>query len=122
MPSASDSKLAIILLIASSPETESLDQQRDRMQGGTPGHVTLESSKLFDVRVPANHFLLSTHRSKPTTASQPQQPWNILTWISTETQVATAECTCTRSLLINNTWAYLLFGASLIDPSLPHRL
>ncbi|PRP72803.1 hypothetical protein PROFUN_07703 [Planoprotostelium fungivorum] len=86
--------------------------------------VTAEEGGLKRLVVPANHFLLSTQRNKPTTASQPQQPWNILTWIFTETQVATAEClppqalfrTRThglRSLLINNTWAYLLFGTSL---------
>ncbi|PRP88535.1 hypothetical protein PROFUN_02946 [Planoprotostelium fungivorum] len=57
-----------------------------------------EEGGLKRLAVPANHFLLSTQRNKPTTASQPQQPWNILTWIFIETQ---------------NTWAYILFGTSL---------
>ncbi|PRP89639.1 hypothetical protein PROFUN_00903 [Planoprotostelium fungivorum] len=60
-------------------------------------------------RTYANHFLLSTQRNKPTTASQPQRPWNILTWIFTETQTRTHGL---RSLLVN-TWAYILFGTSL---------
>ncbi|PRP85605.1 hypothetical protein PROFUN_06394 [Planoprotostelium fungivorum] len=60
-------------------------------KGGTPGHVTLNSAEKLNM-LAATHFLLSTQKNKPTTASQPQQPWNILTWIFIETQVATAKC------------------------------
>ncbi|PRP76009.1 hypothetical protein PROFUN_01725 [Planoprotostelium fungivorum] len=66
------------------------------LQRGDPNRaerpVTAEEGGLKHLVVPANHFLLSTQRNKPTTASQPQQPWNILTRIFIETQVATAEC------------------------------
>ncbi|PRP72778.1 hypothetical protein PROFUN_07678 [Planoprotostelium fungivorum] len=57
----------------------------------TVGRIA-RSRGFMQLVVPVNHFLLSTQRNKPTTASQPQQPWNILTWIFTETQVATAKC------------------------------
>ncbi|PRP86164.1 hypothetical protein PROFUN_05680 [Planoprotostelium fungivorum] len=76
-PSTNDSNMAINLLAASSPETESLDQ------GVPPSHVTVE----FPTFVRVVRLL----RSKPTTASQPQQPWNILNWISTETQVISSD-------------------------------
>ncbi|PRP72789.1 hypothetical protein PROFUN_07689 [Planoprotostelium fungivorum] len=69
---------------------------------GTRRPGPAEEGGFIQLVVPANHFLLSTQRNKPTTASQPQQPWNILTWIFTETQVATAKCI---PLLNNNTRA-----------------
>ncbi|PRP88584.1 hypothetical protein PROFUN_02995 [Planoprotostelium fungivorum] len=144
MPLANDPYLALVLSIAtSSPETE--HEESSESQKEIPSHLDetsasectiglpprgtrrpdpAEEGGLKQLVVPANHFLLSTQRNKPTTASQPQQPWNILTWIFTEAQVATAECippqalsrTRThglRSFLINNTWASILFGTSL---------
>ncbi|PRP80030.1 hypothetical protein PROFUN_12317 [Planoprotostelium fungivorum] len=85
MPSTSDSNLAIILLIASSPETESLDQKEIPSHlnepsvsqctiglpsktrgkpGGTPGHVTVESSSLRIVTVSDSGKSFSAQHAK----------------------------------------------------------
>ncbi|PRP89052.1 Major Facilitator Superfamily (MFS) [Planoprotostelium fungivorum] len=65
-------------------------KEQGDLQGGTPDHSRrrridqISSDK--QLVVPVNHFLLSTQTNKPTTASQPQQPWNILTRIFIDTQ------------------------------------